>query len=267
MLMKLKSLLFLALAIVVAGSAQAQSKRVLNVFEAKSFTVAGKKLPYRVARLDGADARPALVVFLHGGSGCGDNNKSQLHSPALESLYNYLNDNGLSAYILAPQCASGASWSGYNPPPQGRRTPPGPGAFNQLPKRCEAYNPLVKALIDSYIADCHIDTARVYLCGISMGAAGVWALAADYPHTFAAVLAASGDYEGNSTLNLLGTPIIYTRGTAERRYAEHVATVDRLRLLGIDITFFALDGLDHRQACDQAFTPDRLARLFELSSM
>jgi predicted peptidase len=47
---------------------------------------------------------------------------------------------------------------------------------------------LLKDVIGKY----RVSTSRIYLTGVSMGAMGVWSLAMDHPHWFAAIAPVSG---------------------------------------------------------------------------
>ncbi len=262
-----KKLIFLILVTVIATSgldAWAQDKgrggNPFYVFTEKMVKFDKKKVRYREVLTTPTDtAPPALVIYLHGGSGVGSDNEQQLRSPGIGQIYDYLTEHGIKAYFLVPQCEDESSWSGYNPPPKrmGRR---GPGApHHREVVRCPSYNPYVKALADMYVQDFGADSSRIYIFGASMGGDGVWHIVKDNPHYFAAVMAASGIYRGMGVPDLGGTPLLYTKGTREGNYSKCVQMIDDIRLLGGEVNFQPMDGCDHRSAIDDAFTRDRIA--------
>ena len=68
--------------------------------------------------------------------------------------------------VLAPQCTEQSVWVA----------------------ELEALHALVEKIIQEY----RIDTSRIYLTGLSMGGAGAWHLAAEYPSIFAALVPICG---------------------------------------------------------------------------
>ncbi|MFO0442383.1 MAG: prolyl oligopeptidase family serine peptidase [bacterium] len=97
-----------------------------------------------------------LVVFLHG-SGERGNDLEELKKHGPPKLI--AAGQKFPAVIASLQCPSGALWN-----PHG-----------------------IKAVTDHLIKTERIDTARVYLTGLSMGGFGTWDTAFEYPDTFAAI--------------------------------------------------------------------------------
>lgn len=107
-----------------------------------------------------------LIVYLHGGSGRGDDLELVMEA---ESLPQFLRDGDLapSAYVLMPQLPSGeAGWNGVT---EG-----------------------LAELIDAVVEDCGADAGRVSLTGHSMGGTGAFAVAAALPERFSCVAPLSG---------------------------------------------------------------------------
>ena len=107
-----------------------------------------------------------LIVYLHGGSGRGDDLELVMEA---ESLPKFLRDGdlALSAYVLMPQLPSGeAGWDGVT---EG-----------------------LAELIDAVVEDCGADADRVSLTGHSMGGTGAFAVAAALPGHFSCVAPLSG---------------------------------------------------------------------------
>ena len=126
-----KILIFLMLTAVavtwdLGASAQGRSKgdNLFYVFSEKTVKIDKKKVRYRAVLTAPTDtARPAIIIYLHGGSGAGSDNEQQLRSPGIAQIYDYLAEQGIKAYFLVPQCEDESSWSGYNPPAQTIGTP------------------------------------------------------------------------------------------------------------------------------------------------
>ncbi len=239
----------------------AQTKNdLLEIFADKTAKLDTKKLRYREVLTAPQDtAKPILVIYLHGGSGGGIDNKKQMSSPAVSKIYDYLNENNVKAYFLLPQCPSNASWNGDAPRQRQHGGRPSPGGRRpREPQKCEAYNKYVKALADYYVSEFGVDSTRIYVFGSSMGGQGVWYLLADNPNYFAAAMVASGAYRSNIIMPLTKTPIMCTRGTQETRVNQVKQLIDDINLYGGNAVFQTLEGLDHHEATSDAFTPERI---------
>ena len=78
----------------------------------------------------------------------------------------------------------------------------------QCPKEKMGWNTAsLKTLLDHIIKSQNVDPDRVYLTGLSMGGYGAWALAAEYPKTFAAVVPICGGGDKTSASRLVDIPI------------------------------------------------------------
>ena len=253
------TLMVIFTSLLFGANAQTESD-LLGVFGDKATKLQGKKLRYREVLTAPQDtAQPILVIYLHGGSGGGSDNKKQMMSPAVGKIFDYLNENNVKAYFLVPQCPGNASWNGDAPRQRNRGGRPSPGERRSRElQKCEAYNKYVKALADYYVSEFAIDSTRIYVFGSSMGGQGVWSLLADYPDYFAAAMVASGGYRGYHTAQLARTPIICTRGTLETRTEQVKQLIDDINLFGGNAVFQLLEGLDHHEATSAAFTPERI---------
>ena len=107
-----------------------------------------------------------LIVYLHGGSGRGDDLELVMEA---ESLPKFLRDGdlALSAYVVMPQLSSGET--GWNGVTEG-----------------------LAELIDAVVEECGADAGRVSLTGHSMGGTGAFAVAAALPGRFSCVAPLSG---------------------------------------------------------------------------
>lgn len=101
-----------------------------------------------------------LLIFLHGSGEKGtDIEKVKVHGPL-----KYLKTHELDSYILAPQCPENEYWN----------------------------EEILYSLILKIQKENNIDSDRIYLTGLSMGAWGAWNLAFAHPETFAALVPIAG---------------------------------------------------------------------------
>ena len=117
-------------------------------FSRESFTLGQVTLPYRKAEIcRGGIEKPALVLYLHGGSSRGSDNEAQLQEKAVGVIYQYLHDHYIAATFIVPQCPSGGGWTSQN-------------------------RKVVNELLQSNIQCGESDPKRVYILGGSMGGTG-----------------------------------------------------------------------------------------------
>ncbi len=165
-----------------------------------------------------------LIVYLHGGSGKGDDLSLITQADGFPS---YLQSGQLGspkACVLIPQLpASYRGWSDMD------------GILMQL--------------ISAAVREYDLDSANVSLTGHSMGGTGVWAIAAAHPGTFARIAPLSGsirDTEDNRNA-LKNVPIYAFVGDADtivspERSEEFIAA---LQDLGGNARIEILEGADH----------------------
>jgi predicted peptidase len=123
------------------------------------------------------------ILFLHGAGERGTDNEQQItvglgpHLPKLDP----------PAIVVFPQCPPGVQWNHVVSQ-----------AVEALDKACDDYP---------------IDPARISLTGISMGGAGAWTLAADYPSRWSALAPVCGWYDGAKAMPRI--PIWIFHGDAD----------------------------------------------------
>ncbi|MDI6050016.1 prolyl oligopeptidase family serine peptidase [Flavobacterium sp. XS2P24] len=101
-----------------------------------------------------------LIVFLHGSGEKGtDIEKVKAHGP-----FKYLKSHDLDAYVVAPQCPENEYWN----------------------------EEVLYRLILKIQKENNIDSNRIYLTGLSMGAWVAWNLVFAHPETFAALVPIAG---------------------------------------------------------------------------
>ena len=191
-----------------------------------------------------ADAAPdlPLILYLHGGSGKGENLFLLLSA---ESLPKFL-QNGQAApdaYVLMPQ----------------------------LPKNrmgWESTTNLLFELVDSIVSQYGLDPKQVRLTGHSMGGTGVWAIAQAYPERFSAIAPLSGSVTpGPAALeNLAALPIWAVVGAKDTIVPPESSErlIDALSKINPDCRCTVLPDADHF-AVPQVYLDEELGLLGWLS--
>ena len=145
-------------------------------FAPRMFAGGGRLMPYRlfIPKAPARQGKLPLIVWLHGASGVGTDNNSQISSGGNEIgsrlwIRPDIQDKH-PAFVAAPQSPPDQMW--------------GEISSNKL----TAYGQLVIDLIDSLAREFPIDRDRVYLLGQSRGGIGVWDLVTKRPDVFAAAV-------------------------------------------------------------------------------
>ena len=172
-----------------------------------------------------------LIVYLHGGSGKGDDLEL---ITAVDGFPQYLRDGRISpdAYVIIPQVPS--SYRGW-------------GEM----KGC------VMELISAVAEEYKIDENRISLTGHSMGGTGVWMLALAYPDVFSAVAPLSGSVTlSDANLKKLSSlPILAVVGS-EDTVVDPQSSKDfiaKLSLVNTNASIIELDGADHFEVPSLSF--------------
>jgi len=126
----------------------------------KTEIIAQKELAYVLHIPKNVKEKKPLIVFLHGSGEKGtDIEKVKTHGP-----FKYLKDHEIDAFVLAPQCLENEYWD----------------------------EEVLYRLILKILKENKIDSNRIYLTGLSMGAWGAWNLIMAHPETFAAFVPIAG---------------------------------------------------------------------------
>ncbi|MFG2026056.1 prolyl oligopeptidase family serine peptidase [Streptomyces sp. NPDC048825] len=159
---------------------------VVDDFAAGSFTdSAGFELDFRLYQPEGFIRNPRtrtrypLVVTLHGGGEVADNNMTQLTSNRIAVTFAKPERQRRNpAFVLSPQI----------PLP---RPMDGPDGTDWTDAKVQA---ALTELIDTFVSEHsrNVDTARLYLVGLSSGGRGIYSLLAKRPDVFAAALPTAG---------------------------------------------------------------------------
>ena len=142
----------------------------------------GIDMPYRMYAPELKEGEKAgLVLFFHGGAEMGDDNYMQiLRTQGAVMWAEPQQQERFKCFVLSPQY----------PFPEHNWIDPDTYEAGQ-------YLPVVYRLVQSYVKNCPVDTARMYASGMSMGAMCCWLINYRYPNLFAAMLCTvgQGDYE------------------------------------------------------------------------
>lgn len=131
-----------------------------EVGKLKSEIIKKKELNYLLHIPKNTNQMKPLLVFLHGtGEKGNDLEKVKNIGP-----FKYIKNNDLDAYVLGPQCPENEYWDSE--------------VLYQLILKIQKEN--------------NIDTNRIYLTGLSMGAWATWNLVYAYPKLFAAIVPIAG---------------------------------------------------------------------------
>ncbi len=126
----------------------------------KTEIVQKKQLEYLLHKPENTKEKKPLIIFLHGSGEKGaDLEKVKAHGP-----FKYLKNNKIDAFVLAPQCPDNEYWNEET-----------------------LYRLILKIQKEN-----NIDSSRIYLTGLSMGAWGAWNLAFAHPEMFAAFVPIAG---------------------------------------------------------------------------
>lgn len=138
-----------------------------------------------------------LVVFLHGSGERGNDNDAQLKW----GVMNFANDQNLKlhpAFVIAPQCPVNQSWANIS------RGPNNEIVLQNAPSKPMQ---LVMELIEDMIKKFRVDTNRIYITGLSMGAYGSFDALERYPHLFAAAVPVCGSGDVSKAGSIAHIPL------------------------------------------------------------
>ena len=179
---------------------------------------------------------PSLLLVLHGRSGSGSDNTSQLSSPALRSLIPYLNRHAGKVIVLAPQCPSGQDWTG------------GRGGTSLLP--------VLNELVREKCREFNISPGKCGITGISMGGGACYTFMAQYPGLFAKAIVVCAACRENDSARLNGNFYIIHGENDQLIPAERARqTAQSISQKGnAQVKFTCLPGKDHISCAENAYT-------------
>ena len=170
-------------------------------------------------------------------------NEKQMQEPGILSIATYLQENGISAVFLVPQCPETDS--------QGKAM-----AWTRMGKAVEYLIGIERPGPQS----------PVYLMGGSMGGTGTWNLLSACPDLFTAAMACAGNPRDCDPANVAKTPVYAVMGGADKvMKPEEVnlqAFLDEAAAAGGQYKFDTEEGWDHEKTCTESYTTARLDWVF-----
>ncbi len=211
--------------------------RMSEPFLDKTVTLAdGSTRPYVVfvPRAYAPDRAWPAILFLHGAGERGTDNRGQLQVGVAAAIRNRLDRFGFITVL--PQCAPDPAWwtdeseKAY--------------AMAALNKTCREYQ---------------VDPKRTYLTGLSMGGYGTWALAADYPTTWAAIAPICGKGVPATAGAIAPIPCWCFHGAEDATVpVEHSREmIEALRAVGAKPRYTEYPGVGHN-SWDRAYDTEEL---------
>lgn len=199
------TIVMLCIAVIALPAANAQST---NLFSPQSYTNGkGDTLFYRQLTPDANPKRHyPLIIFLHGSGERGSDNIAQLKW----GVMNFATEQNLLKYpavIIAPQCPNNAGWTQ-------------PGRDRSVTSMSMASSPtkpmeLLLELIKKMKAQGQIDTARIYITGLSMGGFGTFDAIEREPGLFAAAVPVCGGGDPAKAASLAKLPMWIFTGSED----------------------------------------------------
>jgi pimeloyl-ACP methyl ester carboxylesterase len=185
------------------------------------------------------DTRWPTIIFLHGGSSRG----SDLTKVKANGIPDQLErGKSIPFIVIAPQCPVDKRW-----------------------ETDDWFDTLFAEITSRY----QVDTNRVYLTGLSLGASGTWYLAITHPSTFAAIAPIRGKSSYmqlmvDSVRNLAGIPIWIFHGLADEivDVNESLQMAKRLEHCGVKYRLSVFDGHKHWQTPWEVYGSDEVYSWF-----
>jgi predicted peptidase len=162
-----------------------------------------------------------LIIFLHGSGERGKDNEAQLKW----GVGNFATDENMMrypAFVIAPQCPTGVSWSNFNRDRSSTQ-------MTLLPTPTKPMQLLIE-LIGRLKRTLRVDTNRVYITGLSMGGYGTYDAIQRYPGLFAAAVPVCGGGDASRAPLIAHIPIWIFHG-AEDPAVSPLYSLDMLHAL------------------------------------
>ena len=229
---------------------------VLDAFEPHSFQATHDySLNYRLLSPLTVEqtAKYPLVIFLHGAGERGQDNAAQLYHvmPKFAALETR---KAFPCYVVAPQCPAEQQWVNT----------PWSRLKHDMPETPSQSMDATIKLIDDLIQHYPIDTARLYVIGLSMGGYGTWDLIMRYPKRFAAAVPICGGADIDLADRIKDMPIWFFHGDSDpavptfRARSMNIA----LRALGVTPKYTEFTRCGHDAWTPAMNTPELLPWLF-----
>lgn len=246
--MKRTALLLTALMSILLCSAQSLKIKRAEFEQWKNSSLKSEKfdsLPYRIAHIHSqSDSSPMLVVWLHGGHSCGEDNSSHIgdNYGAVARLSVYLQSKEINAILVAPHLNE------------------------DMRDNTTAATVALCRLIDYLIASQGIDPARVYLIGASFGGMMATKVASARPDIPAAVeIIGTVPHIEATTPAQFAVCCVASDADNPRKFERTAEQMYHLDSEGYKTLFVEYSGLSHRDICERGIDTKTLDWLFSHS--
>ena len=224
------------------------SAQELSDYEKKEFKKGEKILPYRILYPWGYDSsrKYPVVIFLHGFFENGNDNASQLKIGGRFFL-DKQNRIDFPAIVIFPQCPVDDSWA-YFETKSDKAT--GLVIKWKFPFKSKPTSTvlLLRQFLDDLLSKQFIDSARLYIGGLSQGAMGVYDIIARYPDLFAAAFPICGAGDINTSKNFAGKVSLWIfHGEKDDNVPVYFSRefYKKLKKLKADVTYTEYPGVLH----------------------
>jgi predicted peptidase len=190
------------------------SRKVLKTFETKYLLFPPKQYDQQ------KDKKWPVLIYLHG-AGTRGQDLQKINQEGLPFLLNA--GKQLPFLVIAPLCPADEWWDSR--------------------WSVESLNTLLDEVLENYRAD----SSRVYVTGWSMGGAGVWRLAHDFPHRFAAIAPLCGKSQLRYVESLKNTAVWAFHGAKDSvvPFTESQKMIDALQNIGAEARLTTLAEAEH----------------------
>lgn len=187
-------------------------------------TIEMQYLLYLPPAYDTSEETWPLLLFLHGAGERGDDLELvKVHGPPKMIAQG----RDFPFVVVSPQCPKDEWWS------------------------IDALHDLLNEIVETY----RIDTARIYVTGLSMGGYATWGLACTYPERFAAVvpICGGGDREKAPLMKEVPTWVFHGAKDEAVPLKQSQEMVDALKAAGSDVRFTVYPEGGHVEAWQNAY--------------
>ena len=192
-------------------------------------TIEMQYLLYLPPAYDKGEEQWPLLLFLHGAGERGDDLELvKVHGPPKMIAQG----KDFPFVVVSPQCPKDEWWA------------------------MDALHDLLNEIVETY----RIDTARIYVTGLSMGGYATWGLACTYPERFAAVvpICGGGDPEKAPLMKEVPTWVFHGAKDEAVPLQQSQAMVDALKAAGSDVRFTVYPEGGHVEAWQNAYSDPAL---------
>lgn len=198
----------------------------------------GKFLNYRIHIPEVIDLKKQypLLLFFHGAGERGNDNKKQLIH-GVKNILAYSKNSNTPTVIVAPQCPTEEQWV---------NTQWGADSHSMSEKPSSSMA-LTIELLQELQETLPIDTAKIYVSGLSMGGFGTWDIIQRKPETFAAAMPVCGGGDTDMANAIKHLPIWVFHGESDEvvKPTRSRDMVTALAKIGGKIKYTEYKGVGH----------------------